>query len=57
LLNQEIVRILHEPELKARLAAEGADAVGGTPEQFGQHVRSEVAKWSRVVKQIGLQPE
>jgi tripartite-type tricarboxylate transporter receptor subunit TctC len=56
-LNEEMGRILREPELKARLAAEGADAVASTPEQFGQHVRSEVAKWAKVVKQIGLQPE
>jgi tripartite-type tricarboxylate transporter receptor subunit TctC len=56
-LHSEIVRILQEPEVKSRLAADGADAVGNTPEQFGQHIRAEVGKWSKVVKQIGLQPE
>jgi tripartite-type tricarboxylate transporter receptor subunit TctC len=56
-LNAEIVRILREPEMAARLAAEGAEAVAGTPEEFGEHIRSDVAKWARVVKTIGLQPE
>ena len=56
-LQSEIVRILNDPEVKSRLAADGADAVGGTPDQFAQHIRTEVAKWNKVVKQIGLQPE
>jgi len=56
-LNAEVGRILLEPELKSRLAAEGADAVAGTPEQFAAHVRTDVAKWAKVVKQIGLKPE
>ena len=56
-LNAEIVKILHEPDMKARIAADGAEPVGGTPEQFGAHIRAEVAKWAKLVKQIGLQPE
>jgi tripartite-type tricarboxylate transporter receptor subunit TctC len=56
-LNSEIVRILNEPEMKNRLAADGADPVGGTSEQFGEHVRRDIAKWAKLVKQIGLQPE
>ena len=56
-LNSEIVQILQEPEMKARIAADGAEPVGGTPEQFGAHIRNDIAKWAKVVKQIGLQPE
>jgi len=56
-LNAEIARIVREPDLAARLAAEGADPMVGTPEQFGAHIRGEVAKWAKLVKQIGLQPE
>ena len=56
-LQPEIARILSDPEVKSRLAADGADAVGSTPEQFAQHIRTEVAKWNKVVKQIGLQQE
>jgi tripartite-type tricarboxylate transporter receptor subunit TctC len=56
-LNAEIVRILQDPDMKTRIAADGAEAVGGTPEQFGTHIRTDIAKWAKVVKQIGLQPE
>ena len=56
-LNKEIARILHQPDVKEKLAADGADAVGNTPEQFGAHIKSEIAKYSKLVKQIGLKPE
>jgi tripartite-type tricarboxylate transporter receptor subunit TctC len=56
-LNTEIVKILQEPDVKARIVADGAEPVGGTPEQFGAHIRKDIAKWAKVVKQIGLQPE
>lgn len=56
-LNKEIARILHEPDVKEKLAADGADAVGNTPEQFGAHISSEIAKYGKLVKQIGLKPE
>jgi tripartite-type tricarboxylate transporter receptor subunit TctC len=56
-LNTEISRILNEPEMKSRFAAEGADVVAGTPEEFGQRIRAEIAKWRKVVEQIGLKPE
>jgi tripartite-type tricarboxylate transporter receptor subunit TctC len=56
-LNKEIARILHQPDVKEKLAADGADAVGNTPEQFGAHIRSEIAKYSKLVKQIGLKAE
>jgi tripartite-type tricarboxylate transporter receptor subunit TctC len=56
-LNKEIARILHQPDVKEKLAADGADAVGNTPEQFGAHIRSEIAKYAKLIKQIGLKPE
>ena len=56
-LNREIARILHQPDVKEKLAADGADAVGNTPEQFGAHIRSEIAKYGKLIKQIGLKPE
>lgn len=56
-LNQEISRQLHQPDVKERLAADGADAVGNSPAEFGAHIRSEIAKYSKLVKQIGLKAE
>jgi tripartite-type tricarboxylate transporter receptor subunit TctC len=56
-LNQEIARLLHQPDVREKLAADGANAVGNTPEQFGAHIRSEVAKYGKLVKRIGLKAE
>jgi len=56
-LSKEIARILHDPELAKRLAADGADAVGNTPEEFGAHIRSEVAKYGKIIQRIGLKAE
>jgi tripartite-type tricarboxylate transporter receptor subunit TctC len=53
-LNKEIVRILHSPDVQGRLAADGSEAVGNTPEQFGAHIKSEVAKWQKVIKEADI---
>jgi tripartite-type tricarboxylate transporter receptor subunit TctC len=51
LLNREIVASLQSPELKARLDSMGAYTAGGSPEQFGTFVNSEILRWGRVVKE------
>ena len=56
-LNKEIVQILHSPDVQNRLAADGSEAVGNTPEQFGAHIKSEVAKWARVINEAGIRAE
>jgi tripartite-type tricarboxylate transporter receptor subunit TctC len=56
-LNVEIDSILKLPEIADKLAADGAAAVGGSPERFGAHVKSEVEKYRKLVKQIGLETE
>ena len=50
LLNQQINRSLESAEVKARLAAEGAEATPATPQAFGQLIASEIKRWERVVK-------
>jgi tripartite-type tricarboxylate transporter receptor subunit TctC len=56
-LNKEIVHILHSPDVQNRLAADGSEAVGNTPEQFGAHIKSEVAKWAKVINEAGIRAE
>ena len=56
-LNKEIARILHLPDVKEKMAADGADAVGNTPEEFNAHIRAEVLKYGKLVKEVGLKAE
>jgi tripartite-type tricarboxylate transporter receptor subunit TctC len=56
-LNTEIVRILRSPDIQGKLAADGSEAVGNTPEQFGAHIKSEVAKWAKVVHEANIRAE
>ena len=56
-LQAEIARILVLPEVKDRLAADGADAVGSRPDEFAAYIRAELAKWGKVVKTGGIKLE
>jgi len=49
-LNAEIVKHLRTPEMKERLLADGAEAVGSTPEAFAEIMKTDIAKWAKVVK-------
>lgn len=53
-LNQEIVRILHQPEVGQSLLAQGFEAWTMTPEAFGAYIKSESEKWSRVIRESGI---
>ena len=52
-LHGEIVRITKMPAVTARIASEGADFVGNTPEEFTEFIKSEIVKWGKVVKLSG----
>jgi tripartite-type tricarboxylate transporter receptor subunit TctC len=54
-LSRETARILKLPDVSARLADLGAEAVGGTPEQFAAHIKSEIAKWAKVIKDANVE--
>ncbi len=49
-LNDTLVRALRQPALAAKLADMGFDMVGGSPEDYGRKIRSEIELWSRIVK-------
>jgi tripartite-type tricarboxylate transporter receptor subunit TctC len=51
--NGEVMRIMQSPDIQARLPAEGARFSPNTPEQFGEFVKAEIAKWAPVVKASG----
>lgn len=56
-LNGEIRRILDTPEMKARLAAQGTEVRADSPEALARFVRTEIARWAKVVKQSGVKIE
>ena len=52
-INKDFNDALASPKLRELLAAQGADAVGGTPEDFAKVIRTDFAKWAKVVKESG----
>lgn len=56
-LQAEIAKILHLPETKARLANFGFEPVGSTPPEFAAFIRSEMEKWSKLIRDAGIKAE
>ena len=56
-LHGEIVRILAAPDMRERLSAQGFEPVGGTPEEFSAYIKSEIAKWGKVIRTAGIKAE
>jgi tripartite-type tricarboxylate transporter receptor subunit TctC len=56
-LNQEVTKILASPDVKEFLFGQGLDPAAGTPEQFGAYIKSETAKWAKVVKDSGARAD
>lgn len=55
-LNATLVLVLQSPEVQEQFAKYGVDAVSSTPEQYADYIRSEIAKWAKVVKAAGIRP-
>jgi tripartite-type tricarboxylate transporter receptor subunit TctC len=56
-LNREIVQGLEGADVKNRLAADGVDAVGSTPAEFGALIRRDSERYAQLVKTLGIRPE
>jgi len=56
-LNAEVIRILALPDVIQRLSAAGVEIQTSTPKEWGDFVKSEIAKWSKVVKEAGVKVE
>ena len=56
-LHASIVKALRQPDVAKRLAAEGAEVIGSTPEEFGAHIKAEVARVGKVVRAAGIRIE
>jgi tripartite-type tricarboxylate transporter receptor subunit TctC len=51
---EAMAKVLKNPDTVKRLAAEGAVAIGNPPEEFGPFVRTEIAEWSKLIKEMKL---
>jgi tripartite-type tricarboxylate transporter receptor subunit TctC len=56
-LNAELVAIMKDPAMRAWMQERGAEAASSTPEEFAAYIRKDLAKWARVVKEVGIVPE
>jgi tripartite-type tricarboxylate transporter receptor subunit TctC len=53
-LNGTLAKILSEPDVKTRFDAQSAEIVASTPDQFGEFIKSETAKWGKVIREKGI---
>jgi tripartite-type tricarboxylate transporter receptor subunit TctC len=56
-LNAELQRLLALPDVKERLAAQGTEVRAGTPESLEGFMQAEIARWAKVLRQVGLKIE
>ncbi len=56
-LHGESVKILAAPDMRSKLASQGFEPVGNTPEQFAAYIQSEIAKWGKVIRDAGIRAE
>ena len=56
-LNQIVVQQLKLPDTRERFVTLGAEALTSTPEEFDVFIRAEMAKWDKVIRQMGLKPQ
>jgi tripartite-type tricarboxylate transporter receptor subunit TctC len=57
ILHREIVKAYNAPDVKKQVIETGSEVVGDTPEEFAAFVRSESAKWSKVIRDANIKPE
>ena len=56
-LNAELVKIMHAPEMKEKLAASGTDPLTSTPEEFAAYIKKEIGKWGDVIRKAGVKAD
>ncbi len=56
-LNAEIVKVLALPDVRNQFAIQGIETLGGTPEQFANYIRDEIAKWAKAIRLSGAKAD
>jgi tripartite-type tricarboxylate transporter receptor subunit TctC len=57
LLNQETVRVLNRADVKEKLLAVGVEAVGTTPASFAATIKDDMAKWGKLIREVGIRAD
>jgi tripartite-type tricarboxylate transporter receptor subunit TctC len=56
-LNQELAKILRMPDVRERLATQGAEPIGNTPEEYARSLKADLARWAKVVASAGIRAD
>ncbi|MFN7753790.1 MAG: Bug family tripartite tricarboxylate transporter substrate binding protein [Pseudomonadota bacterium] len=56
-MSTDLIQAVRTPEVGERLSAQGAEIIGSSAETFGAYLRSEQAKWAKVIRQAGIKPQ
>jgi tripartite-type tricarboxylate transporter receptor subunit TctC len=56
-LNEAFNKVMALPAVREKLVGGGLEPVGGTPEQFGRFIGTEIAKWTKIAKDVGAKAE
>jgi len=54
IINKEVVRIMRSPEIEAQFRRQGIEPLSSTPQEFSQHIRQEIARYTKLVKSAGI---
>ncbi len=56
-LNAELVKILRRPDVHQKVSADGGEVVGSSPGEFTAHIRAELTRWAKIVKQANIRAD
>jgi tripartite-type tricarboxylate transporter receptor subunit TctC len=56
-MHREVADIARQPDLRERLAADGSEPIGSTPHELADFLATELARYSKLIKAIGLKVE
>jgi tripartite-type tricarboxylate transporter receptor subunit TctC len=56
-LHGDIVAVLRMPDVTERLSSQGVEAIGSTPQEFASYIKTETAKWAKVIRESGAKAE
>jgi tripartite-type tricarboxylate transporter receptor subunit TctC len=56
-INREVIAVVNEPETRQQFLGRGLEPAAGTPADYAQHIRAEIERWSKVIKEAGIKAQ